>query len=157
MEPFEGEHCGIFYGRLVAPGTAGGVGVSPVSYDPVSGVVYVAGRHDPSIQTLVKVPNVPGGPALFKLVSKPVPPSQTWGTLTALDLTNGGHMLWQMKTPQPLVGGTLATAGGLVFTGEANGHFNAYDSATSKAPPRATCEPCVRNAGKIPKMLHEVF
>jgi alcohol dehydrogenase (cytochrome c) len=119
-------------GITVAPGTGGAVSVSPVSYDPVSGVVYVASRHAPSIQTLVKVPNVPGGPALSKLVSKPVPASETWGTLTALDLANGGRVLWQVKTPEPLVGGTLATAGGLVFTGEANGHFNAYDAATGK-------------------------
>src|SRR5258708_38618571 len=78
------------------------------------------------------MPNVPGGPALFKLESKPVPRSETWGTLTALDLTNGGRVLWQVKTPEPLVGGTLATAGGLVFTGEANGRFGAYDAATGK-------------------------
>jgi alcohol dehydrogenase (cytochrome c) len=119
-------------GIAVAPGTGGAVSVSPVSYDAASGVVYVASRHAPSIQTLVKVPNVPGGPALAKLVSKPVPASETWGTLTALDLTNGGRVLWQVKTPQPLVGGTLATAGGLVFTGEANGRFGAYDAATGK-------------------------
>jgi alcohol dehydrogenase (cytochrome c) len=119
-------------GMTVAPGTGGAVSVSPVSYDPASGVVYVASRHAPSIQTLVKLPNVPGGPALAKLVSKPVPASETWGTLTALDLANGGRVLWQVKTPEPLVGGTLATAGGLVFTGEANGRFNAYDAATGK-------------------------
>lgn len=41
-------------------------------------------------------------------------------------------MLWQVKTPQPLVGGTLATAGGLVFTGEANGRFSAFDAATGE-------------------------
>jgi glucose dehydrogenase len=35
-----------------------------------------------------------------------------------------------VKTPEPLVGGTLATAAGLVFTGEANGHFSAYDAST---------------------------
>jgi alcohol dehydrogenase (cytochrome c) len=35
-----------------------------------------------------------------------------------------------VKTPQPLVGGVLATAGGLVFIGEANGHFDAFDAAT---------------------------
>ena len=33
-----------------------------------------------------------------------------------------------MKTPQPMIGGMLATAGGLVFTGEGNGHFKAYDA-----------------------------
>jgi glucose dehydrogenase len=117
----------------VAPGGGGAVGVSPVSYDPASGIVYVAGRHDPSIQTLVAIPNVPGGPALSKLVSRPAPPGQSWGTLTALDLANGGKVLWQVKTPEPLVGGTLATAGGVVFTGEANGHFGAYDAATGTA------------------------
>jgi alcohol dehydrogenase (cytochrome c) len=121
-------------GIMVAPGGGGGaLTVSPVSYDPVSGVVYVAGRHDPSIQTLVNVPNVPGGPKLFKLVSRPVPPSETWGTLTALNLMNGGRMKWQVRMPQPLVGGTLATAGGLVFTGETNGRFSAFDAATGEA------------------------
>ncbi len=29
-----------------------------------------------------------------------------------------------------MIGGILATAGGLVFTGEGNGQFKAYDSAT---------------------------
>jgi alcohol dehydrogenase (cytochrome c) len=33
-----------------------------------------------------------------------------------------------VKTPQPMIGGILATAGGVVFTGEGNGRFRAYDS-----------------------------
>jgi hypothetical protein len=73
---------------------------------------------------------VAGGPKVFKLVSKPVPRAETWGTLTALDIRNNGRMLWQVRTPQPLVGSTLATAGGLVFTGDSNGRFSAYDSKT---------------------------
>jgi alcohol dehydrogenase (cytochrome c) len=120
-------------GVRVSPGGGGAVSVSPVSYDPGSGVAYVAARHAPVIQTRVAIPNVPGGPALFKTITKPVPPSETWGTLTALDLTKGGRVLWQVKTPQPLVGGTLATAGGLVFTGEPNGKLGAYDAATGAA------------------------
>jgi alcohol dehydrogenase (cytochrome c) len=114
----------------VSPAGGGAVSVSPVSYDPGSGVAYIAARHAPVIQTRVGVANVPGGPALFKTVTKPVAAAETWGTLTALDMKNGGRALWQVKTPQPLVGGTLATAGGLVFTGEPNGKFNAYDAAT---------------------------
>jgi glucose dehydrogenase len=31
-----------------------------------------------------------------------------------------------------MIGGILATAGGLVFTGEGNGWFKAYDSANGK-------------------------
>jgi alcohol dehydrogenase (cytochrome c) len=35
-----------------------------------------------------------------------------------------------VRTEQPMIGGVLATAGGLVFTGEGNGFFKAYDAAT---------------------------
>ena len=35
-------------------------------------------------------------------------------------------------TAQPLIGGVLATAGGLVFTGEGNGNVNAYDAKSGK-------------------------
>ena len=119
-------------GLTMAPGGGGAVGVSPVSYDPAVGVVYVAARHDPTIRTLTEIPNVAGRPKLFKLVGKPVPRGETFGTLTALDLVNGGRVLWQIKTPAPLVGGTLATAGGLVFAGESNGEFTAYDTTTGK-------------------------
>jgi len=31
----------------------------------------------------------------------------------------------KLKTPEPMIGGILATAGGLVFTGEGNGKFAA--------------------------------
>ena len=31
-----------------------------------------------------------------------------------------------------MIGGSLATAGGLLFTGEANGWFKAYDTANGK-------------------------
>ena len=37
-----------------------------------------------------------------------------------------------MKTPQPLTGGLLATEGNLIFMGEGNGNFNAYDAKTGK-------------------------
>ena len=36
------------------------------------------------------------------------------------------------KTPQPLIGGVVATAGGLVFTGEGNGAFDAFDAKSGK-------------------------
>ena len=35
-------------------------------------------------------------------------------------------------TPQPLMGGALATAGNLAFFGEGNGWFNALDATTGK-------------------------
>ena len=35
-------------------------------------------------------------------------------------------LLWQKKIDDPMVGGALATAGNLVFTGEGNGYFDAF-------------------------------
>ena len=115
-------------GIMVAPGGGGGIGVSPVSYDPNTGYLYVAAIDRPEVQTLTKIPAVGGAPEQAYIKSQSVPADQGYGTLTALDLRNKGKMVWQVKTKEPLVGGTVATAGGLVFTGEANGHFNAYDA-----------------------------
>jgi glucose dehydrogenase len=41
-----------------------------------------------------------------------------------------GRIVLQVRTRWPLVGGVLATAGGLIFTGESDGWFRAYDAAT---------------------------
>ena len=43
-----------------------------------------------------------------------------------------GKVAWGVKTPQPLIGGVLATAGDLVFNGEANGWFKAFDAKDGK-------------------------
>ena len=45
------------------------------------------------------------------------PGDEQAGNVTAVDY-NTGKIAWQVKTPQPMIGGILATAGGLVFTGE---------------------------------------
>ncbi|MFO1183380.1 MAG: PQQ-binding-like beta-propeller repeat protein [Bauldia sp.] len=121
-----------YNGIMVAPGDPGGVSVSPTSYDPTSGFLYVAAINRPN--TVEALPLMPRGgrPALTFLRSTAIPLEQASGTLTALDLNRRGRIVWQVKTKQPLVGGALATAGGLVFIGEANGHLNAYDSRTGR-------------------------
>jgi glucose dehydrogenase len=77
----------------------------------------------------------------YTVASSPYPNGKLWlggaftnvpggvqaGNVTAVDY-NTGKVKWQVKTPQPMIGGLLATAGGLVFTGEANGWFKAYDA-----------------------------
>ena len=47
--------------------------------------------------------------------------------MSAIDLISG-KLRWQQKTAEPLLGGVLATGGGLLFTGEGSGRFNAYDA-----------------------------
>jgi outer membrane protein assembly factor BamB len=53
------------------------------------------------------------------------------GNITAVNY-NTGKIKWQVKTPEPMIGGILATAGGLLFTGEGNGKFAAYNRRTAR-------------------------
>jgi glucose dehydrogenase len=69
----------------------------------------------------------PGGKLWLGGAFKVIPTEEQWGNITAVDY-NTGKIRWQVKTPQPMIGGILATAGGLVFTGEGNGRFRAYDA-----------------------------
>lgn len=57
--------------------------------------------------------------------------AQQSGTFTAIDVDTG-KIGWQVKTPQPMMGGALATGGNLVFTGEGNGWFDAFNATTGR-------------------------
>jgi PQQ-dependent dehydrogenase (methanol/ethanol family) len=116
-------------GVRITPGPAGGSNWSPASFDAAKGIVYVAGMHVPMIYSTAELPASGGQPPVPYFTIEPSE-EENWGTLTALDLNNKGRIAWQAKTQQPLVGGVLATAGGLVFTGEGGGDFSAFDAAT---------------------------
>jgi alcohol dehydrogenase (cytochrome c) len=118
-------------GVVIAPGAAGGANWSPVAMDPRTGLAYVAAMHLPTKYSVHELPATADKPALhyteLELLAGP-----TWGTLTAIDTRKAGQIRWQVKTPQPLIGGVLATAGDLVFTGHGDGHLAAYDSITGQ-------------------------
>jgi alcohol dehydrogenase (cytochrome c) len=118
-------------GVTISPGAIGGANWSPTAFDPSSGLVYVAATHMPLRYVKHEAPATADQPALLYATLEPVK-GPTWGTLTAISIREKGHIRWQQKTEQPLVGGVLATAGGLVFTGEGNGYVDAFDSATGK-------------------------
>ena len=118
-------------GIEIAPGAAGGASWSPISYDPRNGLAFVAGIHMPTRYTVREIPATVDKAAV-RYTMLEVAGGPTWGTLTALDTRARGKIKWQVKTDQPLVGGVLATAGDLVFTGEGNGNFNAFDTQTGK-------------------------
>ncbi len=53
------------------------------------------------------------------------------GTFSAVNTTTGA-IDWQYKSDRPMYGGALATAGELVFTGEMNGDFDAFDAKVGR-------------------------
>jgi glucose dehydrogenase len=115
-------------GTVLYPGILGGSNWSPTALDEVKQVSYIAGIHAPIKYTLVDEPAIDGKAAIKYASSEPTKDPR-WGIISAIDLSTG-KMQWQIKTEQPLMGGILATAGGLLFTGEGNGNFNAYNKTT---------------------------
>ena len=118
-------------GVRVAPGAGGGSNWSPTSYDASKGVVYVAAMHMPFTYRLETTPATDKNPEVQYSAFEPAKEPQ-YGLLSAIDLKNNGKILWQQKTNEILVGGVLATKGGLVFMGEGNGDFAAFDAASGK-------------------------
>lgn len=117
-------------GTVLYPGILGGSNWSPAAVDEAEQHVFVAGIHAPVRYTLHEAPAKNGNPAI-RYASSELADLPRWGLLTSINLSSG-KIAWQQKTDQPLVGGVLATAGGLVFTGEGNGNFNAYNSYNGK-------------------------
>jgi glucose dehydrogenase len=118
-------------GVVIYPGVAGGSNWSPAAVDTKNGLAFVAAMHMPTRYQSAELPAAEGKPAVTYYTFEPAKNVATWGTLSAVDLKTGA-LRWQQKTAEPLIGGTLATAGGLVFTGEGNGDFSAFDAATGK-------------------------
>lgn len=117
-------------GARMLPGANGGVEWSPMTVDPKLGLTYAINLHQPMTYHVDSTP-YPGGKLWLGGAFKVIPGEKQWGNVTAVDY-NTGKIRWKVKTPQPMIGGILATAGGLVFTGEGNGWFRAYDSKDGK-------------------------
>lgn len=115
-------------GARMLPGANGGVEWSPIAVNPNLGLSYAVNLHQPMTYHVESSP-YPAGKLWLGGAFKVIPTEEQWGNVTAVDY-NTGAIRWQVKTQQPMMGGALATAGGLVFTGEANGFFKAYDAET---------------------------
>lgn len=118
-------------GTVIYPGILGGANWSPVSVDQQHQTVFVAAMHSPIKYTVHETEVKAGEKPIRYAASEPTDDAR-WGLLSAIDLVSG-KIRWQHQTAQPLIGGVLATAGGLVFCGEGNGMFTAYDSDSGKA------------------------
>ncbi len=118
-------------GIEIAPGGAGGASWSPVSFDTRTGIAFVAAIHWPMRYTVKEIPATAEKAAL-RYTSLEPGSGPRWGVLSAIATRLSGKIKWQVKTTEPLIGGVLATAGDLLFVGEGNGNFNAFDSETGE-------------------------
>jgi PQQ-dependent dehydrogenase (methanol/ethanol family) len=117
-------------GTRMLPGANGGVEWSPMAVNPALHMAYAANLHQPMTYH-VEASNYPGGKLWLGGAFKVIPSEKQWGRLAAVNLDTG-KLAWKFDTEQPLIGGVLATAGGLVFNGEGNGLFRAFDASNGK-------------------------
>jgi quinoprotein glucose dehydrogenase len=139
-------------GTIVVPGFHGGATWSGASFDPTSGILYVNSNNVPNVVTLEAAPagasyryNHKGYHRFLDPHGYPAckPP---WGLLNAIDL-NRGELAWRVplgehpelsargvaQTGTENFGGTIVTAGGLVFIGGTQDEqFHAFDKATGR-------------------------
>ncbi|HUE62872.1 MAG TPA: PQQ-binding-like beta-propeller repeat protein [Rhizomicrobium sp.] len=136
-EPFVDQSTNMFTppsreGTTLLPGVSGGSLWQPPAFSPRTGYFYVLGANIPMTFTAIDFKDSqPGGPWVGRHtggVMKRADGPQS-GTLTAIDV-GSGKIAWQYKSPQPMFGGVLATASDLVFAGEMNGDFSAFDART---------------------------
>jgi alcohol dehydrogenase (cytochrome c) len=116
-------------GTRMLPGMFGGT-ASPMAVDPTLELAYALNIHRPTTYHVQSTP-YPGGKLWMGGTWKAIPGEEMSGNVTAVDY-NTGKIKWQVKTSLPMVGGALATAGGLLFAGESDGWFRAYDAATGE-------------------------
>jgi alcohol dehydrogenase (cytochrome c) len=119
-----------YEGVTVCPGAAGGKEWNAMAYSPLTRLVYVPAIENCAVFSnygiKAKERGLPPGPSGFRYLE-----GMAYGKLMAIQVDTG-EPAWEVKLRTPAGGGTLATAGGLVFTGDAEGNLLAYDAKTGE-------------------------
>lgn len=116
-------------GTVVAPGIAGGASWSPAALDPTQNLLMVPAINIPTRYSARDGKGADG--TSFRYVVSELQ-AERGGTLTAIDLADNGKIRWQLAIDEPMIGGVLATAGGLLFSGAGHNTFAAFDSANGQ-------------------------
>lgn len=130
---------------IVFPGTNGGANWGGASFDPRSETLFVNSMDVGMLQQVVQRPGMPIprtrglGTIDSRFWDRELIPCQAppWGHLTAIDLKKGTFR-WRVtlgapETGSPNIGGSIVTAGGLVFIGATNdAMFRAFDAKTGR-------------------------
>lgn len=117
-------------GAKMMLGANGGVEWSPMAFNPETRLTYAANLLQPMTYH-VEPSKYPGGKLWLGGAFKTIPTEKQTGRLSAVNVDTG-KVAWKFDTNEPLIGGVLTTAGNLVFNGEANGLFRAFDAKNGK-------------------------
>lgn len=115
----------------ICPSWMGGKNWQPMSFNPETGLVYVTTNNMCQDMQTAEVTYRRGSFYLGNDFSVNPGHGDHLGQLLALDPATQ-KPAWTMNLPLPWNGGTMTTAGNLVFFGDINGIFHALDAKTGK-------------------------
>jgi alcohol dehydrogenase (cytochrome c) len=119
-------------GHTVCPGALGTTNFMAPTYDPQTALFYVTARDQCDTFSTAPQP-YEAGHAYYGSAYFPSDEAEPYrGFLKAIDPATG-EIKWTFEHTSPTWSGVLATAGALVFTGDAEGNFIALDAASGKA------------------------
>ncbi len=111
------------------PDAWGSTNFNPPSYDPRLRLFFVSARETCATFHSEPPQYVPGQNTAGGVVW--ADRDKAFGALRALDVMTG-DLKWEFRYPQPNLAGVMSTASGLVFTGDQEGNFIAFDSALGR-------------------------
>ena len=118
-------------GHTVCPGALGTTNYMPPTYDAQSGLFYVTARDQCDIFSTAPQP-YEAGHAYYGSAYFPSEDARPYlGFLKAIDPMTG-EVKQKFQHTSPTWSGVLSTAGGLVFSGDAEGNFIAFDATSLK-------------------------
>jgi len=116
-------------GVQCVPDLRGGTNFNPPSYDPARQLFFVMARETCAIYTPRRTDFEIG--RVFMSGGMQKLPEPDYGALRALDPTTG-EIVWEHELPTPSLAGVLSTASGVVFAGDNEGNFNAFDARSGR-------------------------
>ena len=111
------------------PDQWGSTNYMPPSFDPVLKLFFVTVRETCAAYLPVKEEIVPGRISNSGTVRRDA--DRSYGVLRALDPTTVDRK-WEFKYPTPTMAGVMSTASGVVFAGDNEGNFMAFEARTGK-------------------------
>ena len=119
-------------GVTVCPGVLGGIEYSPPAYSPITQALYQPVDNEAQIFTTNPLANTQAHRLGEVDTGGSVSPTgPITGAMVAVSAQTG-KILWKVPVPKLMVGGSLATAGNLVFSGADDGIFRSFDAKSGK-------------------------
>jgi alcohol dehydrogenase (cytochrome c) len=111
------------------PDQWGGTNFNPPSFDPALEMLFVTARESCATYEPQEPKIVPGRAAFGGVVR--LDREKGYGALRAIDAATGERK-WEVRYPSPTMAGVMTTASGLVFAGDHEGNFMAFDARNGK-------------------------